>query len=220
MAARIDRLSPEDKRLLQAASTVGKDIPFNLLQAIADRSEHDLRQALTRLQAAEFLYEARLFPDLEHTFKHALTHEVAYGGLLQERRRILHARIACAIEELYADRLIEQAERLAYHAVRGEDWSRAAKYSHLAGERAMAQARYAAAAALYEAAIRAFDEQGEGADLSLKLDTCLELWVARVETGVAEDFEDWERRRGRSRTRLTTGSGLRKYASGRRRGRG
>ena len=82
LAARIDRLAPGDKRLLQAAAVVGKDVPFALLQAIAEEPEESVRQWLARLQAAEFLYEARLFPELEYTFKHALTHEVTYGGLL------------------------------------------------------------------------------------------------------------------------------------------
>ena len=93
LAARIDRLPPEDKRLLQAAAVIGKDVPFALLQAIAELPEEALRRGLDHLQAAEFLYETSLFPDLEYTFKHALTHEVTYGGLLQERRRELHARI-------------------------------------------------------------------------------------------------------------------------------
>ena len=75
LAARIDRLSPEDKRLLQAASVIGKDVPIALLQAIAELSDDGLRGGLSRLQAAEFLYEARLFPDLEYSFKHALTHD-------------------------------------------------------------------------------------------------------------------------------------------------
>ena len=91
LAARIDRLAPEDKRLLQSAAVIGKDVPYPLLQAIAELPEDALRQGLARLQAAEFLYETSLFPDLEYTFKHALTHEVAYGSLLQERRRALHA---------------------------------------------------------------------------------------------------------------------------------
>ena len=71
------------------------------------------------LQAAEFIYETSFFPDLEYTFKHALTHEVAYGSLLQERRRALHARIVEAIEKLYSGRLTEQVEQLAHHATRG-----------------------------------------------------------------------------------------------------
>ena len=129
LAARIDRLSPEDKRLLQAASVIGKDVPFALLQAIAELPDEALRRGLDHLQAAEFLYETRLFPDLEYTFKHALTHEVTYGSLLQERRRELHARIVDAIETLHRDRLGEQIERLAHHAFRGEMWEKAVHYS-------------------------------------------------------------------------------------------
>ena len=93
LAARIDRLPPEEKRLLQTAAVIGTEVPFALLQAIGELSEEELRRGLGHLQAAEFLYETSLFPELEYTFKHALTHEVAYGSLLQERRRALHARI-------------------------------------------------------------------------------------------------------------------------------
>src|SRR5262249_25123019 len=114
LAARIDRLAPEAKRLLQAAAVIGKDVPLPLLLAIADASEPEVRAELTRLQAAEVLYEVRLFPDLEYTFKHALTHEVAYQGLMQDRRRDLHARITEAIERLATERIAEQSERLAH----------------------------------------------------------------------------------------------------------
>jgi len=128
LAARIDRLPPEDKRLLQSASVIGKDVPFALLEAIAELPEEALRRGLGRLQAGEFVYETRLFPDVEYTFKHALTHEVAYGSLLNERRRALHARIVEALERLYPDRLAEQADRLAHHAFRGEAWGKALSY--------------------------------------------------------------------------------------------
>ena len=100
LAARIDRLPPEDKRLLQTAAVIGTEVPLPLLQAIAEVPEEALHRSLTHLQAAEFLYETRLFPEHEYTFKHALTHEVAYGSLLQERRRALHARIVEALERL------------------------------------------------------------------------------------------------------------------------
>ncbi len=140
LAARIDRLAPEAKRLLQAAAVIGKDVPMPLLLAIADAPEHEVRAELTHLQAAEFLYETRLFPDLEYTFKHALTHEVAYGGLLHERQRALHARITEALERLSTERVAEQAERLAHHALRGELWEKAVAYLREAGLRAMARA--------------------------------------------------------------------------------
>ena len=136
LAARIDRLPPEEKQLLQSASVIGKDVSFPLLEAIAEQTDERLRQRLTHLQAAEFLYETSLFPDLEYTFKHALTHEVAYGSLLQERRRTLHARIVEAVEKLYADRLAEYVERLAHHALRGELREKAVHYLRQAGLKA------------------------------------------------------------------------------------
>ena len=155
LAARIDRLPPEDKRLLQAASVIGKDVPFTLLQAIADVPENSLRQGLAHLQAAEFLYETSLFPDLEYTFKHALTHEVAYGSMLQDRRRALHARIVEALEALYPDRLAEQVERLAHHAFRGEVWEKAVTYLRQAGAKALARSAYREAVTCFEQALAA-----------------------------------------------------------------
>jgi class 3 adenylate cyclase/tetratricopeptide (TPR) repeat protein len=153
LAARIDRLLPEDKHLLQIASVVGKDVPLALLQAIAELPDETLRGGLDHLQAAEFLYETRLFPDLEYTFKHALTHEVAYGSLLHDRRRQLHAAIVEAMEHHYAGRLSEQAERLAHHAVRGEAWEKAVTHLWQAGRNARARSAYRQAVAFLEQAV-------------------------------------------------------------------
>jgi len=155
LAARIDRLDPEDKRLLQCAAVIGKDVPYPLLQAIAELPEAALGPALARLQAAEFLYETNLYPNLEYTFKHALTHEVTYGSLLQERRRSLHARIVERIEERFADRLAEQVERLAHHAVRGEVWNKAVRYLREAGLKAQARSAHREAVGYLEQAIDA-----------------------------------------------------------------
>jgi len=130
-------------------------VPLSLLLAIADAPEPAVRAELTRLQAAEFLYEVRLFPDLEYTFKHALTHEVAYRALLHDRQRALHARIVEAIERLAPERVAEQAERLAHHALRGELWEKAVAYLRQAGLRAMAQAAYREATAHLEQALGA-----------------------------------------------------------------
>jgi class 3 adenylate cyclase len=124
LAARIDRLPPEEKRLLQNAAVIGTDVPCALLRTIADMAEETLHRGLAHLQAAEFLYETRLFPELDYTFKHALTHEVAYGSLLLERRRELHARLVEALEALAPERVAEQVERLAHHALRGRCGSR------------------------------------------------------------------------------------------------
>jgi tetratricopeptide (TPR) repeat protein len=164
LAARIDRLSPGEKRLLQTAAVIGKDVPFALLQAIADEPEDSLRRELTRLQAAEFLYETSLFPDLEYTFKHALTHEVTYGGLLQERRRELHARIVGAIETLYQDRLGEHVERLAHHAMRGGVWDKAVRYARQAGGKAMASSANREAVVCFEHALASLQHLPDNQD--------------------------------------------------------
>src|SRR5262249_41684299 len=118
---------------------IGKDVPFALLQAIAELPDEALRRGLDHLHAAEFVYETGLFPDLEYSFKHALTHEVTYGGLLQERRRELHARIVEASEMLQRDRLGEQIERLAHHALRGGVRDKAVHYLRQAGRKAAAR---------------------------------------------------------------------------------
>jgi class 3 adenylate cyclase/tetratricopeptide (TPR) repeat protein len=155
LAARIDRLPPEDKRLLQTAAVIGTEVPWPLLQAIADMPEAALYRSLAQLQAAEFLYETSLFPECAYTFKHALTHEVAYGSLLHERRRALHARIVEASETLYGDRLSDQVERLAYHALRGEVWEKALRYCRQAGARALARSANQEAVTGFEGALAA-----------------------------------------------------------------
>ena len=125
----VDLYPPEDKRLLQTAAVIGTEVPWPLLQAIADTADEALSRCLAQLQAAEFLYETSLFPERAYTFKHALTQEVAYGSLVQGRRRALHARIVAALEALAGDRRDDQVERLAHHALRGEVWQKADRKS-------------------------------------------------------------------------------------------
>src|SRR5499425_2469365 len=218
LAARIDRLPPEDKRLLQAASVIGKDVPFALLQTIADSSEDDLRQALSHLQGAEFLYEASSFPDLEYTFKHPLTHEVTYGSVLLSRRRELHAQVVRAIEELYPERLAEQIELLAHHAVRGELWEKAVTYLRQAGLKAAARSALHDARSCFDQALSILGTFPEteptlqmGFDIRLELrPTLLQLDdVARAlerlleAEALAERLND-DRRRGRVCAFMTT----------------
>src|SRR5499426_1684576 len=218
LAARIDRLPPEDKRLLQAASVIGKDVPFALLQTIADSSEEDLRRALSHLQAAEFLYEASIFPDLEYTFKHALTHEVAYGSVLQDRRRRLHARIVQGIEALYPERLEEQIERLAHHAVRGELHEQAVTYLRQAGLKAAARSALLDARTYFDQALTIVETLPESeSTLQVGFEIRLELRLTLIQLGdvghalerlleadaLAERLND-ERRRGRACASMTT----------------
>jgi predicted ATPase len=165
LAARIDRLPPEEKRLLQTAAVIGMEVPLPLLQAIAELPEETLYRCLTHLQAAEFLYETRLFPEHAYTFKHALTHEVAYRSLLQERRRAMHTRIVEALETLAGDRLADHIERLADHAVRGEMWDKALLYCRQAGTRAMERSAAREAVGCYEQALAALAHLPEQRDL-------------------------------------------------------
>ena len=175
LAARIDRLPSEEKRLLQTTAVIGTEVPLPLLQAIAELPEAALQSGLAHLQAAEFLYETRLFPEREYTFKHALTHEVAYGSLLLERRRVLHAGIVAGLEALAGDRLAEQVESLAHHALRGEVWDKALAYCRQAGDKALAQSAYHEAVGYFEQALSALHYLPEQRDT---LDQAIDLRFA------------------------------------------
>ena len=182
LAARIDRLPPAEKSLLQAAAVIGKNVPFTILEAIA--AEGELRQGLAHLQAAEFLYETSLFPELEYTFKHALTHDVAYASLLQQRRRDLHARIVTAIEELPADRQAEHVDQLAHHALRGEVWDKAVMYLRRAGAKATARSAYREAVSCFEQALQALGHLPRSHDTTaLAIDLRLDLRTALTPLG-------------------------------------
>jgi DNA-binding NtrC family response regulator/tetratricopeptide (TPR) repeat protein len=157
LAARIDRLPPEEKRLLQTAAVIGTDIPFALLRAIADVPEEALHRGLAYLQAAEFLYETHRFPEHECTFKHVLTQQVAYETLLQERRRTLHTRIVEILDGCDPARLTEQVDRLAHHAIQGEVWDKAVTYCQQAGARAYDRAAFREAVAYFDQALQALD---------------------------------------------------------------
>ena len=153
LAARIDRLPPDDKRLLQTAAVVGKNVPLALLAPIAELPDEALRGGLDRLRAAGFVYETGQFPEAEYSFKHALTHEVTYAGLLRERRRELHAKIVDLLETLHPDRLSGETERLAHHAFKGELGERAIHYLRQAGSKAAARSALPEAQIWFEQAL-------------------------------------------------------------------
>jgi class 3 adenylate cyclase/tetratricopeptide (TPR) repeat protein len=187
LAARIDRLSPEDKRLLHTAAVIGKDVPYALLLSIAELADEDLRRGLVHLQGAEFLYETSLFPDLAYTFKHALTHEVTYASLLQERRRLLHARVVDTLETLHSDRLGEQIERLAHHATRGEVWAKALSYAYSCGEKTASRSANREATVHFDQALAALRHLPESRDRSEQaIDLLLNLREAHFALG---DFD-------------------------------
>ncbi len=177
IAARIDRLRYEDKRLLQAASVIGDEVPVRLLEAVADVPADEVRRGLDQLRAAGLLDERALFPDLVYGFRHALVHDVAYESLLHDRRRGLHARILEAIEQLYPTRLAEQTERLAHHAFLGEVWDRAVGYCREAGARTLARMASWESVSFFERALAALAHRpvdaGLGVDLRFDLHNAL-----------------------------------------------
>jgi DNA-binding NtrC family response regulator/tetratricopeptide (TPR) repeat protein len=178
LAARIDRLPPTEKRLLQTAAVIGLEVPVQLLQAVAELSEAAVHDGLRNLQAAEFMYETHLVLEPAYTFKHALTHEVAYSSLLPERRRALHARIVGALEALAPAPAAEQIERLAHHALRGEVWGKAVACCQQAGARAFDRAAFCEAVAYFEQALQALAHLPESSDTRV---LAIELRLALVQ---------------------------------------
>ena len=161
IAARIDQLILTDKTLLLVAAAIGNEVPYELLRAVADLDEDALHAALRRLQASEFLIETSRSWNVSYRFKHALTNDVAYGTLLQQTRRGLHARIMAALEQQHAGRLDEHVDALAYHATRGDVLEKAARYGRRAGFKAAARAANRAAIAHFGEALRALSRLPE-----------------------------------------------------------
>ena len=157
LAGRIARLPIEQRRLLQSAAVIGKDVPSPILAAIADLPEDALDEGLRQLQSAEFLYETQALPDPGYTFKHALTHQVAYESVARGQRA-LHARILDVMETLYPGRLGDHIDRLAQHAFRGHVWPKAVAYLRQAGARAAAHSANREAVGCYEQALLALRE--------------------------------------------------------------
>jgi class 3 adenylate cyclase/tetratricopeptide (TPR) repeat protein len=176
VADRIDRLRTEEKHLLQTAAVIGVIVPLPLLRAVAALPEDELRGYLAHLQASEFLYETKLFPQLEYTFKHALTNEVAYGALLHERRTALHAQIVAAIEKLDAGNLQEKIEQLAHHAYQGELWDKAVTYLKESGLKSVSRSSFRNAMAYFEQGLESLrrlpetrDTLKHGVDLRIEI---------------------------------------------------
>jgi len=136
IAARIDRLEDNIKRTMQVASVIGRDFAYRVLKSITGMHE-ELKTYLLNLQGLEFIYEKRLFPELEYIFKHAIIQEVTYFSLLTARRKELHRRVGEAMEEHFGERLNEYSNIIGEHFLRGEDWERAYVHLNRAGDTAI-----------------------------------------------------------------------------------
>jgi adenylate cyclase len=154
LAARIDRLSVEQKELLQTLAVMGRESPMGLIRQVSSTGEAQLERTLSALQAGEFIYEQSAAAGIEYTFKHALTQEVTYNSLLIERRKLLHEQAGDAIETLFAaENIADHLERLAYHYSHSANIDKALTYLQRAGEVAVERSADMAAAAHFTAAL-------------------------------------------------------------------
>jgi class 3 adenylate cyclase/tetratricopeptide (TPR) repeat protein len=135
LLARIDRLNPDLRSLLQIASVLGRVFSHDLLGTVA-QAIGALDQALLQLEDLDFVYPTSLAPDRQYSFKHVLAQEAVYQTLLRARREAYHERAAQAIEALYAERLEEFYELLAYHYGRSGNDDKAVEYLDLANQKA------------------------------------------------------------------------------------
>src|SRR5215475_7843407 len=157
LADRLDRLPVALKHLLQNAAVIGVVFPFRLLRSVAELSEDELCECLAKLQSAEFIHETNLFPEVEYSFKHALTTEVAYGALLHERRTFLHGRILKVLEGMERTVSHDHLDKLAHHAFQGEIWDKAVNYSKEAGTKAMSRSAYRGAVINFDRALASLE---------------------------------------------------------------
>src|SRR5262247_1368819 len=150
--ARIDRLEEPVKRTVQAAAVIGREFGLRLLTRISEVAA-EIQHYLETLTQAELIHETRFFPELEYTFKHAVTQDVIYQSLLAKRRNDLHGAIGRAIEDLYANRRDEHAPILAYHYSRSEQQEKTIEYALIAGDQAARLYANAEATTYYEQAL-------------------------------------------------------------------
>jgi DNA-binding NtrC family response regulator/predicted ATPase len=197
IASRIDRLSDDERTVLRSAAVIGQDVDVAILRSVSGMSDNAFEQVLGQLRRAEFVYETRVYPELEYRFNHALTHEVALRAVPDQARRGVHARIVTAIEALYPDRILEHAERLAYHAFHGQVWDKALQYCWQAGAKAAAHAVHREAVALFEQALEALPRlppsrmRSEQA-IDLRCELRNSLFVLREREGLLEHLQTAE----------------------------
>lgn len=158
IAARLDRLEGTLKSIMQTASVIGREFAFRILQAVAALREN-LKPSLLTLQELEFIYEKNLFPELEYIFKHVLTRDVAYNSLLMKKRKETHEKVAQAIEQLYADRIPEFYEMLAYHYSLSEKSQKAYEYLKLSADKAAGNFANWEAIRFYKEALQLLDSK-------------------------------------------------------------
>jgi predicted ATPase len=166
LASRIDRLSAAEKQLLQTLAVLGIEFPLKLAAQVAGKQEEELLAMLASLQQREFIYEQLGDGDLAYTFKHALTHDVAYNSVLMERRRQLHERTGVALETLYASSIDDHLVELAHHYSRTNNPDKAVEYHGRAAQQALSRSAFNEALSLGRAGLALVPELAVSAERS------------------------------------------------------
>ena len=156
----MDRLERETKRILQEASIIGRAFLYEILKRISDLKEY-IDKSLINLERLDLIKTISLQPELEYIFKHALTQEVVYNGLLLKERRLIHEKIGLVMEELLQDHLPEFYETLAYHYSQSDNFPKAYEYLKLSGDKALKNNANNEAVRFYKEALRMLDAQPE-----------------------------------------------------------
>jgi tetratricopeptide (TPR) repeat protein len=221
LSTRIDGLPTDEKELLQTLAVIGKKFALSLVHSIAECTADDLGRMLDHLQLAEFIYEQPATGDVEYTFKHALTREVAYGSMLGERRRVLHDRAGQAIESLYSGHLEDHLPALAHHFTHSANAAKAVRYLSLAAHGSLLKSAYDVAIAHVQNALlmlRRLPESAErdSEELGLQLDYGVAMlarkgWYVTELTDVYHRVLELSERTGDDVSRFSALDGLCSY---------
>ena len=197
LTSRIDRLPPDEKDLLQTLAVMGKEFSLGLIKNVTGITGDELERMLNDLQLGEFIYEQPALPDLEYSFKHALTQEVAYNSILTERRKLLHERAALEIESLFADRIDDHLAKLASHYGRSGNNAKAVQYLRMAGEQAAQRSAHEEAIKLLTSALELLPRLPEGeerARVEVKLRLAFIGSLVASKGYAAPELEEFNRR--------------------------
>ena len=188
LTARIDRLPPAEKQLLQTLAVIGREFPLPLIRGVTQLADDELERMLAGLQMGEFIYEQPAIPDVEYTFKHALTQEVAYNSVLTERRKLLHGQTGAALEALHSGHLEDHLGELAHHYSRSGNTAKAIEYLRRAAEQATARSAYQEAMSQLNMALGLLETLApgptrDGQELALRLALTTPIFATRGFTG-------------------------------------
>jgi class 3 adenylate cyclase/predicted ATPase len=184
VSARIDRLPPEEKSLLQALAVIGEEFSLPVVRHALGRPENELLAGLASLQSAEFIYERPTIAQTEYIFKHGLIHDVAYKSVLQERRKAIHGKTAETIETLYANRLDDHLDKLVHHYRLSGNGLKTVHYLHQAGQHAYERSAVAEALTHFNAALETVSKlPSDTAIMELELALQISLGNSLMATG-------------------------------------